>query len=77
MKPSQPQLPTLTDWTEPQTVRASELVQAIARGNAAGFEAIRLECLKKPFGYRVTFQRMPEAGDMKNARPAQPNFYGI
>jgi hypothetical protein len=76
MKPNQPQLPTLTDWSEPQTVRASELVQAIARGNAAGFDAIRLECLKKPFGYRVTFQRMPEAVRNQNAPQAKPEALG-
>jgi hypothetical protein len=58
MKPSQPQLPTLTDWTEPQTVRGSELVQTIARANAAGYRAHRMT-VKQSAIYELRFMRQP------------------
>jgi hypothetical protein len=56
MKPSQPTLPGVTLWTEPQTVRGSELVQIIARAAAAGFKAHRTT-VKQPAIYEVRFFR--------------------
>lgn len=70
MKPSQPTLPGVRDWLDPQTVAASQLVRVITQGNAAGFYAVRLEVLK-PLAYRVTFQRMADASEGRNARSAQ------
>jgi len=58
MKPTQPQLPTLTDWTEPQTVKGSELVQIIARANVEGFRAHRMKVLQ-PAIYELRFMRQP------------------
>jgi hypothetical protein len=78
MKPtSQPTLPGVRDWREPQLVSAQRLARTITEAASAGFEAIRLETWKRPFGYRVTFQMMSAASDMKNARPAQPEIYGF
>ena len=59
------------DWTQPQIVPAQRLALTIAEAAIAGFEAVRLETWKRPFGYRVTFQRMPDASECRNARPAQ------
>ncbi|HUZ07479.1 MAG TPA: hypothetical protein VMV89_08315 [Candidatus Paceibacterota bacterium] len=70
MKPSQPTLPGVRDWREPQTVAASQLVLVVAQANVAGFLAVRLEVLK-PLAYRVTFQRMADASEGRNARPAE------
>jgi hypothetical protein len=67
---SQPTLPGVRDWREPQTVAPSQLVLVITQANAAGFYAIRLEVLK-PLAYRVTFQRMDAASEGRNARSAQ------
>jgi len=69
--PSQPTLPGVRDWREPQIVSAQRLARMITEANSAGFEAVRLECWQKPFGYRVTFQRMADASESRNARPAQ------
>ena len=63
MKPNQPTLPGVRDWREPQIVSAQRLARMITEANAAGFEAIRLETWKQPFGYRVTFQRMQDASE--------------
>lgn len=56
---SQPTLPTLTDWSEPQTVASHALASTIMQANAAGFDAVRMTALK-PSGYLVSFQRMPD-----------------
>jgi hypothetical protein len=71
MKPNQPTLPGVRDWREPQLVSAQRLARTITEAASAGFEAIRLETWKRPFGYRVTFQRMADASESRNARPAQ------
>ena len=55
MTPTQPTLPPLPDYSQPQTVAASRLVTVIAQANAAGFRAIGLTVL--PAAYRVTFER--------------------
>ena len=68
---SQPTLPGVRDWREPQIIAPGELPRLIAEAASAGFEAVRLECWEKPFGYRVTFQAMPDASESRNARPAQ------
>jgi hypothetical protein len=60
----QPTLPTLPDWTQPQTVAASQLIATITQGNAAGFRAIAIAVL--PVGYRVSFRRIDQ--------PKQENF---
>ena len=67
---TQPTLPGVRDWREPQTVEPHALAFLITEAAAAGFEATRMEVLK-PIAYRVTFQRMPAASDSRNARPAQ------
>jgi hypothetical protein len=67
---TQPTLPSVRDWREPQTVAPYELAVLITEAAAAGFEATRMEVLK-PIAYRVTFQRMPAASDSRNGRPAQ------
>lgn len=77
MKTIQTTLPGVRDWREPQLVSAQRLARTITEAASAGFESVRLECWKRPFGYRVTFQRMADASDMKNARPAQPEIYGF
>jgi hypothetical protein len=72
MKPNQPQLPTMPrDFTEPQIIARGELPRLITEAASAGFEAVRLECWERPFGYRATFQPMPDASESRNARPAQ------
>lgn len=71
MKPIQTTLPGVRDWREPQLCSAQTLPCLLTAAAAAGFEAIRLESWKQPFGYRVTFQRMPDASESRNARPAQ------
>lgn len=58
MKTTQTQLPTLTDWREPQTVRGSELLRIIARANAAGYRAHRMT-VKQSAIYEVHFMRQP------------------
>jgi len=47
-------LPTLTDWTQPQTVAASQLVTAIAQANAAGYKAHHMT-VETQTVYRLTF----------------------
>jgi hypothetical protein len=70
----QPQLPTLTDWTEPQTVRGSELAQTIARANAAGFLAHRMTVL--PFvTYELIFFHAADQ-DALSAATGSPNAAG-
>jgi hypothetical protein len=54
----QPTLPALPDYSQPQTVAASQVVTAIAQANASGFRAIALAVL--PSGYRVSFQRIDQ-----------------
>jgi len=68
---SQPTLPGVRDWREPQIVSAQRLARTITEAASAGFEAIRLETWQRPFGYRITFQPMPDASESRNARPAQ------
>lgn len=67
---NQPTLPGVRDWREPQIISAQQLARTITEANSAGFEAIRLETWKRPFGYRVTFQRMADASEGRGARPA-------
>lgn len=69
MKPNQQTLPGLPDYSEPQTVSAQRLASLITAANAAGFEAIRMECIRNPLGYRVTFQRMDTARHVKTVSP--------
>ena len=68
---AQPTLPGVRDWREPQLVSAQRLARTITEAASAGFEAVRLETWQRPFGYRVTFQPMPDASESRNARPAQ------
>jgi hypothetical protein len=56
---SQPILLGVRDWREPQTVPTNGLAGIIREAGKDGFEAVRMETSKKPFGYRVTFQRKP------------------
>lgn len=63
------------DWTEPVECHFSQFAAVKDAAARAGFEPVRMTVLAS--GYRLTFQRMPEVGDMKNARLAQPKFYGI
>lgn len=58
---SQPTLPGVRDWREPQTVTACGLARIISDAGSAGFEAVRMEARDKPLGYRVTFQRKAKA----------------
>jgi hypothetical protein len=81
MKPDQqPQLPfspAPIDWMEPVECRFSQLAAVTDAAARAGFEPVRMAVL--PGGYRLTFQRMPEAGDVKNALSAatgSPNAAG-
>jgi hypothetical protein len=71
MKPiTQTTLPGIRDYREPQIVSAQRLASMITAANAAGFEAIRMECIRNPLGYRVVFQRMQDASEGRGARPA-------
>jgi hypothetical protein len=69
--PTQTTLPGIRDWREPQIVSAQRLASMITEANAAGFDAIRMECIRNPLGYRVTFQRMQDASEGRGARPVQ------
>jgi hypothetical protein len=67
---SQPTLPGVRDWRDPQLIPAQRLASTLTEAASAGFEAIRLEPLKRPFGYRVTFQSM--ADDRENRDTQRP-----
>ena len=62
-------LADVRDWSEPQVISAQRLARTITEAASAGFEAIRLEVWRRPFGYRVTFQRMETASEGRGARP--------
>jgi hypothetical protein len=66
---NQQTLPGIRDWREPQIVSAQRLASMITEANAAGFDAVRMECWRNPFGYRVTFQRMDSARHVKTVSP--------
>lgn len=58
MKPtSQPTLPGVRVWTQPITVRGSELAQAIAEAQAAGWTAHRMKVLPEVI-YELQFWRI-------------------
>jgi hypothetical protein len=73
----QPQLPFSNapiDWMEPDECRFSQLAAVTDAAARAGFEPVRMAVLAS--GYRLTFQRMPGAGDVKNAPQGSPNAAG-
>lgn len=45
------------DWREPQVITPSGLEKMLTEARAAGFTAIRMDAIRFPFGYRVTFTR--------------------
>jgi hypothetical protein len=57
--PEQPTLPTIRDWTEPQTILPGQLADIMAEGTAAGWEAWRMD--RHPAGRRLKLQRRGEA----------------
>lgn len=80
MSATQPTLPTLRDWHEPQDVKPYDLARTIAEANRNGFDAVGLTVLK-PSGYRVRFQRMPAASRtptcpevVRNLLPIRPRM---
>jgi hypothetical protein len=67
----QPQLPFSNapiEWTEPVECRFHQLATVTDAAARARFEPVRMTVLAS--GYRLTFQRMSEAGDAKNAPSA-------
>jgi hypothetical protein len=60
-------LPGLPDYLEPLTVEAQQLPQTLTEAASAGFDAIRMECLKHNSGYVVRFQRSPQTNDQTNS----------
>lgn len=72
MKPNQPQLPTLTDWTQPITARGNELAAVIAEAQSAGFHAHRMKVSSQAL-YELKFFRL--AGPPENFRePLNPIY---
>jgi hypothetical protein len=67
MKPNQPQLPTLTDRTEPQTVRGCDLATVIAQARAAGYHAHQMKVLPEVI-YELQFWKLPAAETGKHLR---------
>jgi hypothetical protein len=61
MKASQPTLPGVRDWTQPQTVRGSELVAVIAEAKAAGWHAHKMRALPETI-YELRFFRVSAEG---------------
>ena len=53
---NRPAFVTVRDWTQPQVITPYGLAGMIADAKAHGFEAVRMERTRFPFGYRVTFQ---------------------
>jgi hypothetical protein len=71
---SQPTFVAARDWREPQAITPHGLDGMIAEAAGSGYEAIRMEVTRFPFGYRVTFQRnsgdRPQIGE-ENSPPIQ------
>jgi hypothetical protein len=69
MKPSQqPQLPAMPrDFSQPITVRGSELAQAIAEAQAQGYHAHRMKVLPEVI-YELQFWKLPAAEAGKHFR---------
>jgi hypothetical protein len=65
--PVQTTLPGLPDYRGPVIVEAQKLSQTITEAASAGFDAIRMECLKHNTGYKITFQRSPQNNDQTNS----------
>jgi hypothetical protein len=51
-------LAAVRDWTQPQTVRGSELAQAIAEAHAAGYHGHLMKLRPKAM-YQLKFFRLP------------------
>ncbi len=66
MKPSQPTLPGVRDWTQPVEIRSGELGALVIEAADAGFEAIRMKVI--PGGYLVTFAPMTAGNTAKPPR---------
>jgi hypothetical protein len=75
MKPSQPTLPGVRDWTQPVEIRSGELGALVIEAASAGFMAIRMEVLPKGTGYKATFQKMTgQDGHGNTAKPPRRVF---
>ena len=73
MKPTQPTLPTLPDWTQPQTLAASQLASVLAQATAAGFRATGF--VVTPTGYRVTFERIGRLSHAERSKKVLPGVF--
>jgi hypothetical protein len=55
----------MRDWTQPQTVRGSELAQAIAEAHAAGYHGHLMKLRPKAM-YQLKFFRLPSVPEAGN-----------
>lgn len=53
----QPKFIAVRDWTQPQVITPLGLPKVLAEARSAGYEAISMDHIRFPFGFRVVFRR--------------------